>query len=188
MSRKFRRIPTALKVAAVEGSAAPPRAVVVPRRTSHATRATIRRRVRVVCLLLAAATLVVFGRSLFYPFLEYLDTRDVSRNLHVRTGVSVENALWVFTHGYASHWQPLTWLSHMVDCQFYDLRPWGHHASGLLLHTATTVLLFLVLLRMLGRLGPARWRRPCSPCIRCEWKRWCGSPHAASCWAASSWC
>jgi tetratricopeptide (TPR) repeat protein len=45
----------------------------------------------------------------------------------------------------------------MADCQLYGLRPGGHHLTNLLLHTATTVLLFLVLSRMTGAL----WRSAC---------------------------
>ena len=36
----------------------------------------------------------------------------------------------------------------MLDCQLYGLKPAGHHLTNVLLHAATAVLLFLVLLRM----------------------------------------
>jgi protein O-mannosyl-transferase len=42
----------------------------------------------------------------------------------------------------------------MVDCQFYGLNPGGHHFTNVLLHTATVILLFLVLRQMSGAL----WR------------------------------
>jgi len=45
----------------------------------------------------------------------------------------------------------------MLDCQVYGLRPWGHHLTNLLLHTGSTLLLFLVLSRMTGAL----WRSAC---------------------------
>jgi tetratricopeptide (TPR) repeat protein len=32
----------------------------------------------------------------------------------------------------------------MLDCQLYGLRPWGHHLTNLLLHTANTILVFLL--------------------------------------------
>jgi hypothetical protein len=53
-----------------------------------------------------------------------------------------------------SNWHPLTWISHMLDCQLYGLNPGGHHLTNVLLHTATAILLFLVLRRMTGFL----WR------------------------------
>jgi len=48
----------------------------------------------------------------------------------------------------------LTWLSHMLDCQLYGLHPGGHHLTNVFLHTATVILLFLVLRQMTG----AFWR------------------------------
>src|SRR5256885_2318492 len=45
-------------------------------------------------------------------------------------------------------------FSHMLDCQFYDLNPSGHHLTNILLHAANTVLIFLVLNRLTG----ATWR------------------------------
>ena len=45
-------------------------------------------------------------------------------------------------------------ISHILDCQFYGLNPGGHHLTNVLLHTATAILLFLVLRRMTGFL----WR------------------------------
>ena len=39
---------------------------------------------------------------------------------------------------------------HMLDCQLYGLHPAGHYLTNVLLHAASSVLLFLVLLRMTG--------------------------------------
>ena len=49
---------------------------------------------------------------------------------------------WAFTTGTASNWHPLTWLSHMLDCQLYGLKPAGHHLTNLLFHMANALLLF----------------------------------------------
>jgi tetratricopeptide (TPR) repeat protein len=42
-------------------------------------------------------------------------------------------------------WHPLTWLSLMVDYEFYGLRAGGYHATNLMLHVLNTLLLFLLL-------------------------------------------
>jgi tetratricopeptide (TPR) repeat protein len=55
---------------------------------------------------------------------------------------------------YATNWHPLTWISHMLDCQLFGLKSWGHHFTNILLHSANTVLLFLLLRKMTGAL----WR------------------------------
>jgi hypothetical protein len=42
----------------------------------------------------------------------------------------------------------------MLDCQLFGLEPRGHHVTNVLLHSASAVLLFLVLRQMTG----AFWR------------------------------
>ena len=43
----------------------------------------------------------------------------------------------------------------MLDCQFYGLSAGGHHLTNVLLHAATTILLFLIFWRMTGRFWPS---------------------------------
>ena len=68
--------------------------------------------------------------------------------------VDLKGIVWAFTIAYRANWHPLTMLSHMLDCQLYGLNAGGHHLTNVLLHTATVILLFLVLRRMTGFL----WR------------------------------
>ena len=49
-------------------------------------------------------------------------------------------------------WYPLTWISYMLDSQIYGMQPWGYHGTNVLLHAATSVILFLALRRMTGSL------------------------------------
>jgi len=71
----------------------------------------------------------------------------------VAQGLTLKGIVWAFSF-HAANWHPLTWLSHMLDCQLYGLHPAGHHLTNVLLHTATVIALFLVLRRMTGAL----WR------------------------------
>ena len=80
----------------------------------------------VSCLLLVAV-LTVFGRTAWYGFVNYDDDEYVGSNAHVTGGLSGQDVAWAFTHFYASNWHPLTWLSHMLDWQFYGLAAGGHH-------------------------------------------------------------
>ena len=75
----------------------------------------------------------------------------------MRAGLTWPGVVWAFESFSVTNWHPLTWLSHMLDCQLYGLKPAGHHLTNLLLHTASTLLLFLVLSRMTGAL----WRSAC---------------------------
>ena len=45
-------------------------------------------------------------------------------------------------------WHPLTWLSLMLDRQFYGMNAGGYHWTNLLLHMANTLLLFFTMRRM----------------------------------------
>ena len=79
------------------------------------------------------------------------DPLYVYENPHVRDGITPEGIRWAFTNLDANFWHPLTWLSHMLDWQLFGPRASGHHATGLLLHVACTLLLFLALSRLTGR-------------------------------------
>ncbi len=77
----------------------------------------------------------------------------VTANAHVR-GLTWESVKWAFRTGCAGNWHPVTWLSHMLDCQLFGLKPWGHHLTNVLLHALNAVLVFALLQQMTG----ATWR------------------------------
>ncbi|GAG34862.1 unnamed protein product, partial [marine sediment metagenome] len=89
-----------------------------------------------------------------YEFLKYDDDTYVTDNQHVRGGLSSKNIKWAFTAGHASNWHPVTWLSHMLDCQFFGLQPGAHHIVNVLFHIANTLLLLYLLSLMTHTLWP----------------------------------
>jgi Flp pilus assembly protein TadD len=106
--------------------------------------------------------IILFGLVLwtFLPaidgeFVVYDDPDYVSANLQVQHGLTWENVKWAFSSFKAANWHPLTWLSHMVDCQIYGLAPWGHHLTSLLLHALNTLLAYVVFRRITGVTGRA---------------------------------
>ena len=100
-------------------------------------------------------TLAVFGQTVVFQFINLDDENYVYHNVNVVTGITGPNILWASTKIYEANWHPLTWLSHMLDCQLYGLWAGGHHLTNVLLHAATVVLLFLVLRRMTGQVWPS---------------------------------
>jgi tetratricopeptide (TPR) repeat protein len=110
-----------------------------------------------ICLALAVLTVALYAPALRCQFLTLDDPVYVSENRHVQGGLTPENIVGAFRVNTAGNWHPLTLLSHMLDCQIYGLRPWGHHLTNVLLHAANCVLIFLVLMRMTGAL----WRSAC---------------------------
>ena len=103
---------------------------------------------------LLLATLGVYWQVLSCDFINYDDHQYVSGNPHVHAGLTLQSLRWAFNIGYASNWHPLTWLSHIADCQVFGLQPRGHHLTNLLFHAMNTLLLFGILKRMTGAL----WR------------------------------
>jgi len=112
------------------------------------------RRVVGLCLVLAAITFAVFGQTLQHQFVNFDDGDYVARNPIVAQGLTFKGLVWAFTRPHCGNWHPVTWLSHMLDCQIYGLDPGGHHFSNVVLHAGTAIALFLLLRRLTGAL----WR------------------------------
>jgi tetratricopeptide (TPR) repeat protein len=107
-----------------------------------------------VCVFLVLAVLVVFGQTAGFGFVNYDDNKYIYENTVVRKGLTWPGVVWASTYSEIGHWHPLTWLTHMADCQVYGLRAGGHHMTNVALHATAAVLLFLVLRTMTG----AVWR------------------------------
>ncbi|MGH7951274.1 MAG: tetratricopeptide repeat protein [Limisphaerales bacterium] len=107
-----------------------------------------------ICIVLAVVTLILYWPVKYHDFVNYDDPGYILDNSHVTPGVTWPGIVWAFQSGYAANWHPLTWISHMLDCQFYGLNPAGHHLTNVLFHIANTLLLFLLLNQLTGAL----WR------------------------------
>jgi tetratricopeptide (TPR) repeat protein len=101
-----------------------------------------------ICLFLTLAVLAVFWQVKNNDFVNYDDPRCVLENLHIQRGLNSDDLKWAFTTSHAGYWQPLTWLSFMMDYQLFGLNPGGYHLVNLLLHIINSLLLFLILNRM----------------------------------------
>ncbi|MGD0208597.1 MAG: tetratricopeptide repeat protein [Verrucomicrobiota bacterium] len=101
-----------------------------------------------ICLLLAGMTLTAFWPVGRLDFILYDDWLYVYKNPNVQAGITTESIRWAFTTAHASNWHPVTWLSHMLDCQLFGLKPAGHHWVSLGFHILNTLLLFVVLNEM----------------------------------------
>jgi protein O-mannosyl-transferase len=111
----------------------------------RAQRANSRLRSLLVCFGLVTITWAVFGQTLAYDFVNFDDHVYVYENPLVVRGLSTEGIIGAFTHTHALNWHPLTTLSHMLDCQLYQLKAGGHHLTNIILHTISVLLLFLLL-------------------------------------------
>lgn len=96
---------------------------------------------------LAALVLCVYAPVRHFPFVVYDDHAFVSENPTVLGGLSAAGVARAFTQSAQGNYVPLAWLSHMLDVELFGLDAGAHHAVNLLLHLASTLLLFEVLRR-----------------------------------------
>src|SRR5271155_5641449 len=88
--------------------------------------AGIRREFWIGCGLLLV-TLAAYWPVRYCGFTYIDDDLYVFRNPQVLPGITFEGIRWAFITGRTGNWLPLTWISHMLDCQFYGTNPAGHH-------------------------------------------------------------
>ena len=105
-------------------------------------------------LLLAVLTLATFSPLLHAGFIDLDDQIYVTDNARVKAGLTPDNVKWAFDNLYFGFYYPVTWLSHMTDCQMFGLDAEGHHLDSVLIHVANALLLFLFLMKATG----AKWR------------------------------
>ena len=108
------------------------------------------------CLFLVVITFAVYWPVQNYGFVNFDDNLYVTENPHIQEGLTLKSVIWAFSFSEKenTYWQPVTWISHALDCQLYGLQPGKHHLTGLMFHMANSLLLFMVFKWMTG----AFWR------------------------------
>jgi hypothetical protein len=87
----------------------------------------------IVVLFLVVSVALIYWQVQGFDFISFDDPQYVSQNVQVQRGLSLDNLLWAFTlhkPGDLGYWYPLTWVSHMTDCQLFGLNPGLHHLSN----------------------------------------------------------
>jgi Flp pilus assembly protein TadD len=108
-----------------------------------------------VYAVLTLSTLLVFCQVRNFDFVNCDDDKYIYENPQVLSGLNHDGIFWAFTTCFFGYWQPLTWLSLMVDCQLFGPDPGRIHIVNAFLHLANTLLLFVVLKKMTGSLWPS---------------------------------
>lgn len=99
-------------------------------------------------VLLVAAGGLAYSGTFSNGWTDYDDPDYVTKNDHVREGLTASGWRWAWTTFDASNWHPLTWLSHMLDVEsFGPDSAVGPHGVNLALHLVSAVLLFFLLAR-----------------------------------------
>jgi Flp pilus assembly protein TadD len=105
--------------------------------------------------LLLLITAALYAPVAEHDFISYDDDTYITDNPQLRGGLTATNLLAAVTSFRGAIWQPLTWVSHLIDVQLFGLQPAGHHLHSVLLHGLAAVLLLGVLYRATGALAPS---------------------------------
>lgn len=105
------------------------------------------RRTAWLCLGLLLGTCLLYLPVRQHEFVTYDDPLYLTANPHVQAGLTVGGLHWAFGRvaGDGTYWHPLTWLSHMLDCQVFGLRAGAHHFVSVVIHAVNAMLLFVTL-------------------------------------------
>jgi Tfp pilus assembly protein PilF len=107
----------------------------------------------VILLGLAGMTFGIYAQVIGHRFITLDDPTYIQENPMVNRGVTLAGLAWAFTTFHVANWHPLTWISHMIDCQLFDMKAGRHLLVNALIHVANTLLVFWFLLRATH----ARW-------------------------------
>ncbi len=105
-------------------------------------------------LVLAFGTLALYWPVTGFPFINFDDNEYVFENPVTRAGLTWHGLVWAFNGIHVGNWHPLSWLSHMLDCQLFGVNAGAHHLVNVLFHIANTLLIFSFLRSATG----AEWR------------------------------
>ena len=94
-----------------------------------------------VCVALFVLAAIPFVQVGWHEFTVCDDNDYIFENPIVVRGLTAEGFNWAWSY-HLGNWHPLTWLSHMADCQVFGLWAGGHHLVNVALHAASAVLLF----------------------------------------------
>lgn len=109
----------------------------------------------VIALLLALATVMLYWPATGFEFINYDDPHYVIQNTNLQSGLTWAGICWAFSTGHMGYWQPLTWISYMLDATVFGMGPSGFHLTNLMLHSANAVLVFLTFRQLTGAHWPS---------------------------------
>lgn len=109
----------------------------------------------VAVLLLILATTITYLPVKDSEFIDLDDDVYVTDNPWIQQGLNLQSISWAMTSLREGVWNPMTWISFMLDYQLFGLNPAGYHLTNLVLHLGSVLLLLGVLYRMTERFWPS---------------------------------
>ena len=93
-----------------------------------------KKKILIVYIILTLAAVAAFWQVYQYDFVNIDDNIYVTENSHIQSGITLDGFIWAFSTKYAELWNPLIWISFMLDYQLYGLNAGGYHLTNLFLH------------------------------------------------------
>jgi len=109
----------------------------------------------VAVVLLILATTIAYFPVKDSDFIALDDDVYVTDNPWIQQGLNQQSISWAMTSFREGVWNPMTWISFMLDYQLFGLNPAGYHLTNLLLHLSSAAILLGVLFRMTGAFWPS---------------------------------
>jgi len=113
-----------------------------------------RKQSMLVILILTMMVLGIYWPVQDYGFINFDDDVYVTQNINVQSDITCDGLRWAFSTKYFGLWNPLTWLSLMLDYQLFGLNAGGYHWTNVIFHILNSVLLFFLFKNLTG----AVWR------------------------------
>ena len=104
---------------------------------------------------LAAITFFLYSSVSNFELLKLDDVSYVTANLNVQRGFTAATVAEAFSKPVAGNWQPVTVLSHMLDCSLFGVKAGPHHLVNVGFHVINAILLVWLVCRWTGKLLPA---------------------------------
>ena len=120
------------------------------------------RRSFATCTLIAVAVVAVYAQVAGHDFVQFDDDLYITSNPNVQAGLSLDSVAWAMGGAIeiggvnAYIWQPVTWLSYLIDAELYgfeDAGPWLLTNVGW--HIASAWVLLAAMYGMTGRFWPS---------------------------------
>lgn len=94
--------------------------------------------------LIALLTITIYLPALNNGFLvNWDDDIYILDNIHIRA-LNLDLFRWAFLDYKTNLWHPISWISHAIDYSIWNLNPFGHHLTNILLHAVNTGIVVLL--------------------------------------------
>lgn len=107
-----------------------------------------------VVLILILLILAVYWPVQNYGFLNFDDDVYITKNSYVQSGITLDGLYWAFSTKYFGLWNPLIWISFMIEYHLFGFNAGGYHWTNVIFHIFNTILLFFLFRNLTG----AVWR------------------------------